>query len=103
MGAIPNATTLAEFTLNMPGETVDISGVNGTNAIIAIDFSGQTSSHQWNDGSFEGANTNITKIANQPITSRSPVPGVTAGRERTAPPSCYRCPTARRATCALRR
>ncbi len=72
----PNATTLAEFTLNMPGETVDISGVNGTNAIIAINLSGQTSGNQWNDGSFKGANTNITKIANQPITSWSPVPGV---------------------------
>ena len=73
---LPDATTLAEFTLNMPGETVDISGVNGTNAIIAINFSGQTSSNQWNDGSFKGANTNITKIANQPITSWSPAPGV---------------------------
>jgi hypothetical protein len=70
----PNATNLAEFTLNYPGETVDISGVNGTNALISINFTGQSSANSWNDGA--GGNGNITKIANQSITNWSPVPGV---------------------------
>lgn len=66
----PNSTTLAEFTLNMAGETVDISGVNGTNALMTINLSGSP----WNDG--QGGHTNVTKIANQGITSWSAVPGV---------------------------
>ena len=37
----PNATNLAELTLNYPGETVDLSGVNGTNAMISVNFTGQ--------------------------------------------------------------
>jgi hypothetical protein len=70
----PNATNLAEFTLNYPGETVDLSGVNGTNAMISVNFTGQSSANPWNDGA--GGNGNITKIANQSITNWSPVPGV---------------------------
>jgi len=66
----PNSTTLAEFTLNMPGETVDISGVNGTNALMTVNLSGSP----WNDG--QGGHTNVTKIGNQAITSWSPVSGV---------------------------
>ncbi|RDD80468.1 hypothetical protein DVJ77_16325 [Dyella tabacisoli] len=70
----PNSTNLAEFTLNMPGETVDISGVNGTNALIAIKFKGQTQQNQWNDGA--GGNANVTYIANESIMGWAPVPGV---------------------------
>jgi hypothetical protein len=69
----PNATVLAEFTLNMTGETVDISGVNGTNAALTINFKGQTSSNQWGDGQ---GNNNVTSIANAAIGSWKPVPGV---------------------------
>ena len=67
----PNASALAEFTLNMQGETVDISGVNGTNAYITVNFSG---GNPWNDG--EGGNTNVTNIANQAITAWMAVSGV---------------------------
>jgi hypothetical protein len=77
----PNATSLAEFTLNMPGETVDISGVNGTNSAITINFlqvtaanSSQASPNPWNDGA--GGNQNVGTIANQPITNWSSPPGV---------------------------
>lgn len=72
----PNSTDLAEFTLNTPGETVDISGVNGTNALITINFSGQSQS-PWNDGSWPGANPNVTQIAaSQPISNWTSPPGV---------------------------
>jgi len=66
----PDSTNLAEFTLNQPGETVDISRVNGANAKIAIHFEGGSS---WNDG--EGGNNKVTQIADdQPITTwTSPV------------------------------
>jgi hypothetical protein len=62
----PNSINLAEFTLNMPGETVDISDVNGANASITVNFTGQTSNNQWNDGTFQGANSNVTTINIQP-------------------------------------
>jgi hypothetical protein len=66
----PNSTTLAEFSLNMPGETVDLSGVNGTNALITMNLSGSP----WNDGA--GGHTNVTKFANQPISGWTPSTGV---------------------------
>ncbi len=64
----PNSVNLAEFTLNIAGgtETVDISDVNGANAAITINFTGQTSNNQWNDGTFNGANSNVTTINIQP-------------------------------------
>ncbi|HTV85381.1 MAG TPA: hypothetical protein VME63_08240 [Dyella sp.] len=66
----PDATNLAEFTLNQQGETVDISRVNGANAKIAIDFKGGS---PWNDGVDE--HKNILHIADeQPISTwTSPV------------------------------
>lgn len=73
----PDASSLAEFSLNMGSgnaEAVDISGVNGTNALLTLNFSGQGTNNQWNDGSFSGANPNVTQISNQPITTwTSPV------------------------------
>lgn len=74
----PNSVNLAEFTLNIAGgtETVDISDVNGVNANITINFTGQKTGNQWNDGSFSGANTDVTSIANLPITSWTSPPGV---------------------------
>ena len=66
----PNGTNLGEFTLNISGgaETVDISDVNGANALLTITFEGQNKSNRWNDGSFSGANSNVTKIAaNEPL------------------------------------
>jgi hypothetical protein len=62
----PNSVNLAEFTLNMAGETVDISDVNGANAAITINFTGQTSNNQWNDGTFNGANPDVTTVNIQP-------------------------------------
>lgn len=55
----PNATNLAEFTLNYSAgqETVDISDVNGANAAITINFTGN---NPWNDGG--GGHTNVTNI-----------------------------------------
>jgi hypothetical protein len=55
----PNSTNLAEFTLNYSGgmETVDISDVNGANAAISINFTGN---NPWNDGG--GGHTNVTNI-----------------------------------------
>jgi hypothetical protein len=68
----PNATNLAEFTLNQPGETVDISRVNGANAKIAINFNGGSS---WNDGA--GKNAKVNHIADiLPITSWTSPAGV---------------------------
>lgn len=58
----PNATSLGEFSLNMGSggmETVDISGVNGTNAKISMKLTGKS---QWNDGA--GNHPNVTTIAN---------------------------------------
>lgn len=61
----PNATNLAEFTLNQPGETVDLSNVNGANAKIVVNFIG---GNAWNNGSWPGANENVTRISGiQPI------------------------------------
>jgi len=57
----PNATNLAEWTLNYPGETVDISGVNGTNAYIHYQLVGGAT---WTDNVTPGA---ITSFANSPI------------------------------------
>lgn len=74
----PNSITLGEFALNLGSggsETVDISGVNGTNAPITINFTGKGTS-PWNSGSFPGANRNVTRIANQSITSWSAPTGV---------------------------
>jgi hypothetical protein len=65
----PNSVNLAEFTLNIGSsgsETVDISDVNGANASITINFTGQTSGNQWNDGTFSGANSNVTTIGIAP-------------------------------------
>lgn len=65
----PNSVNLAEFTLNIGSsgsETVDISDVNGANAAITINFTGQTSNNQWNDGTFSGANSNVTTIGIAP-------------------------------------
>ncbi len=70
----PNATNLAEFTLNMPGETVDLSGVNGTNAMIVVNFKNGPGDSRWNDG--EGGNRNVRMISNQAISGWQPVPGV---------------------------
>jgi hypothetical protein len=74
----PNATNLGEFTLNIANgaETVDISNVNGANAYITINFIGQTKANRWNDGSFSGANANVTTIANQSITKKVTQSGV---------------------------
>jgi hypothetical protein len=74
-----DSITLGEFALNLGAsgsETVDISGVNGTNAAITINFSGQGANNQWNDGTFSGANPNVTSVANQPMTSWTAPPGV---------------------------
>lgn len=54
----PNATNLAEFTINQPGETVDISRVNGANAKMTINFNGGSA---WNDGA--GGNAKVVRIA----------------------------------------
>lgn len=60
----PNATNLAEFTLNQPGETVDFSNVNGSNARIAMKLGGSA----WDNGSWQGASSNVTRISDeQPI------------------------------------
>jgi hypothetical protein len=68
----PNATNLAEFTLNQPGETVDISRVNGSNAKIAINFKNGS---PWNDGA--GKNKNVSEVADvAPISTWLPSPGV---------------------------
>jgi hypothetical protein len=68
----PNATNLAEFTLNQQGETVDLSRVNGVNAKIAVNFK---EGPNWNDGA--GGNTNVTQIADeQQISSWSSPAGV---------------------------
>lgn len=75
----PNSITLGEFALNLGpngSETVDISGVNGTNALIAINFTGQRRGNRWNSGSFTGANPNVTRIANQSIANWNSPPGV---------------------------
>jgi IPT/TIG domain len=74
----PNAINLGEFTLNIAGgaETVDISNVNGANAYLTLNFIGQGTDNQWNDGSFPGANANVTQIANQPLTVPVTQPGV---------------------------
>lgn len=74
----PNSINLGEFTLNIANgaETVDISDVNGANAYITINFKGQTKSNRWNAGSFKGASTNVTTIANQALTSPVTQPGV---------------------------
>jgi hypothetical protein len=75
----PNSITLGEFALNLGAsgsETVDISGVNGTNALITINFTGQNSGNQWNNGSFTGANPNVTRIANQSISNWNSPSGV---------------------------
>jgi hypothetical protein len=67
----PNAINLGEFTLNIAGgaETVDISNVNGANAWLTLNFSGQSSANYWNNGSFTGANPNVTSIANAALTT----------------------------------
>ncbi|HET8707918.1 MAG TPA: IPT/TIG domain-containing protein [Pseudomonadales bacterium] len=68
----PNATNLGEFTLNIAGgtETVDISDVNGANANLTINFSGQNSSNLWNSGSYPNANSNVTTISATPLISK---------------------------------
>ncbi len=66
----PNATNLAEWTLNHPGETVDISGVNGTNAYIQYQLQGGA---KWTDNVTSGA---ITSFANAPIGQYVDTPGV---------------------------
>ncbi len=75
----PNSITLGEFALNLGSggsETVDISGVNGTNALITINFTGQRRVNRWNSGSFTGANANVTRIGNQSIANWNSPPGV---------------------------
>lgn len=68
----PNATNLAEFTINQPGETVDISRVNGANAKMAINFDGAPA---WNDGA--GGNAKVVRIADiLPITRWTSPEGV---------------------------
>lgn len=84
----PNATNLAEFTLNFSGgmETVDISDVNGVNAKITVNFTPQGSGN-WNDGPKDQhwANQNVTQIAaNQSIAKwTSPFPPGVYGWQAT--------------------
>jgi len=66
----PNATNLAEFTLNYPGETVDISNVNGTNAFIE---------YQLADGAVWTDNVSsdpVASFANKVIGQNANIPGV---------------------------
>lgn len=71
LSCYPNATSLAEFSLNMGtgnDEAVDISGVNGTNALITINFK---KGPPWNDG------TNpVSTIQNVALPNFNPTPGV---------------------------
>src|SRR5262245_8998513 len=66
----PNATNLAEFTLNYPGETVDISNVNGTNAFIAYELDGGAT---WTDNVSPNP---VTSFANNPIGQNANISGV---------------------------
>jgi len=66
----PNATNLAEFTLNFPGETVDISNVNGTNAFIEFQLSGGPT---WTDNVSPDP---VTDFANKDIGQNANIPGV---------------------------
>jgi hypothetical protein len=75
----PNSITLGEFALNLGAsgsETVDISGVNGTNALIGIKFSGQGTGNRWNNGSFTGADQNVKIISNDSISNWNSPSGV---------------------------
>jgi len=75
----PDSISLGEFALNLGtngSETVDISGVNGTNALITLKFSGQTTANPWNSGTFSGANPNVMSVSNQSITQWNSPAGV---------------------------
>lgn len=66
----PNATNLAEFTINHPGETVDISNVNGTNAFIEFKLDGGP---PWTDNVSPSP---IASFANKDIGQNANIPGV---------------------------
>jgi hypothetical protein len=66
----PNATNLAEFTLNYPGETVDISCVNGVNAFISYQLSGGAT---WTDNVSPAA---VSSFANKAMGQNANIPGV---------------------------
>ncbi len=66
----PNATNLAEFTLNLRGETVDISNVNGTNAFIEFQLEGGP---PWTDNVSPAA---VASFANKDIGQNANIPGV---------------------------
>jgi hypothetical protein len=67
----PNATNIAEFTLNTVGETVDISAVNGVNASLKYTLAGGA---DWlsNDESVDPIRT----ISNRGMGQNMDIPGV---------------------------